>query len=86
MGLQKLKLSRLYLTGQVLEHGMLILSFCYFWHLPVLFKCSSLISKSLLGLNQGKMEVVKQEMTSVNINILRRSELKWTETGKFEMD
>ena len=32
------------------------------------------------------MEVVKQEMTSVNINILRRSELKWTETGKFEMD
>ena len=32
------------------------------------------------------MEVVKQEMTSVNINILRLSELKWTETGKFNSD
>ena len=29
-------------------------------------------------MNQGKLEVVKQEMTRVNINILGISELKWT--------
>ena len=29
-------------------------------------------------MNQGKLEVVKQEMASVNINILGISELKWT--------
>ena len=37
-------------------------------------------------MNQGKLEVVKQEMTRVNINILRISELKWTGTGKFNSD
>ena len=32
----------------------------------------------MLGpMNQGKLEVVKQEMARVNINILRISELKW---------
>ena len=30
-------------------------------------------------MNQGKLEVVKQEMARVNINILEISELKWTE-------
>ena len=30
------------------------------------------------SMNQGKLEVVKQEMTRVNINILGISELKWT--------
>ena len=30
-------------------------------------------------MNQGKLEVIKQEMASVNINILGISELKWTE-------
>ena len=34
-------------------------------------------------MNQGKLEVVKQEMTRVNINILGISELKWTGMGKF---
>ena len=34
-------------------------------------------------MNQGKLEVVKQEMTRVNINILGISELKWTGKGKF---
>ena len=29
-------------------------------------------------MNQGKLEVVKQEMARVNINILGISELKWT--------
>ena len=30
------------------------------------------------SMNQGKLEVVKQEMARVNVNILRISELKWT--------
>ena len=37
-------------------------------------------------MNQGKLEVVKQEMTRVNIDIFRISELKWTETGEFNSD
>ena len=37
-------------------------------------------------MNQGKLEVVKQEMAKVNIDILRISELKWTEMGKFKSD
>ena len=37
-------------------------------------------------MNQGKLEVVKQEMTRVNINILGISELKWTGMGKFNSD
>ena len=34
-------------------------------------------------MNQGKLEVVKQEMTRVNIDILGISELRWTEMGEF---
>ena len=37
-------------------------------------------------MNQGKLEVVKQEMARVNINILGVSKLKWTEMGKFNSD
>ena len=37
-------------------------------------------------MNQGKLEVVKQEMTRVNIDILGISELKWTEMGEFNSD
>ena len=37
-------------------------------------------------MNQGKLEVVKQEMTSVNINILGISELKQTGLGGFNSD
>ena len=33
--------------------------------------------------NQGKLEVVKQEMARVNVDILRISELKWTGMGEF---
>ena len=36
--------------------------------------------------NQGKLEVVKQEMARVNINILGISKLKWTGTGEFNSD
>ena len=37
-------------------------------------------------MNQGKSEVVKQEMARVNINILGISELKWTGMGEFNLD
>ena len=37
-------------------------------------------------MNQGKLDVVKQEMARVNISILRISELKWTEMGEFNSD
>ena len=37
-------------------------------------------------MNQGKLEVAKQEMARVNINILGISELKWTRMGEFKSD
>ena len=37
-------------------------------------------------MNQHKLEVVKQEMARVNINILGISELKWTGMGEFNSD
>ena len=37
-------------------------------------------------MNQGKLEVVKQEMARENINILGISELKWTGMGEFNSD
>ena len=38
------------------------------------------------SMNQGKLEVVKQELVRVNINILGLSELKWTGMGEFNSD
>ena len=38
------------------------------------------------SMNQGKLEVVKQEMARVNVNILGISQLKWTEMGEFNSD
>ena len=38
------------------------------------------------SMNQGKLEVVKQEMIRVNIDILRISELRWTGMGEFNSD
>ena len=37
-------------------------------------------------MNQGRLEVVKQEMARVKINILGISELKWTGMGEFNSD
>ena len=37
-------------------------------------------------MNQGKLEVVKQEMAKMYIDILEISELKWTRIGKFNSD
>ena len=38
------------------------------------------------SINQGKLEVLKQEMARVSINILGISELKWTGMGEFNSD
>ena len=38
------------------------------------------------SVTQGKLEMVKQEMARVNINILGISELKWTGMGEFKSD
>ena len=37
-------------------------------------------------MNQGKLEVVKQEMARVNVDVLGISELKWTGMGEFNSD
>ena len=37
-------------------------------------------------MNQGKLEVIKQEMARVNVDILEISELKWTGMGEFNSD
>ena len=37
-------------------------------------------------MNQGKFEMVKQEMAKVNVDILGISELKWTGMGEFNSD
>ena len=41
---------------------------------------------NVLFMNQGKLDVFKQGMAKVNINILGISELKWTGIGKFNSD
>ena len=38
------------------------------------------------SMNQGQLEVVKQEMPRVNVNILGISKLKWTGMGEFNSD
>ena len=45
-----------------------------------------LLFASLRPMNQGKLEVVKQEMTRVTIDILGISELRWTGMGEFNSD
>ena len=37
-------------------------------------------------MNQGKLEVLKQEMAKVNIDILGISKIKWTRMGEFNSD
>ena len=43
-------------------------------------------SWNITSMNQGTLEVVKQEMARVNIDILGSSELKWTGMGEFNLD
>ena len=73
----------------------------YFLHLetPVLPACYPLKSKAqcckkqhcigiwnVRSMNQGKLEVVKQEMKRVNTDILGISKIKWTGMGEFNSD
>ena len=39
-----------------------------------------------MPMNQGTLEVVKQDMARVNVDILGISELKWTRKGEFNSD
>ena len=41
---------------------------------------------NVMSMNQGKLEVVKQEMARVNVDILGMSELKWTGMSEFNSD
>ena len=41
---------------------------------------------SVRPINQGKLDMVRQEMARVNIDILGISELKWTKMGEFNLD
>ena len=43
-------------------------------------------TRNVRSMNQGKLEVVRQEMARVNIDILGISELKCTEVGEFNSD
>ena len=43
-------------------------------------------TQTVRSMNQGKLEVVKQEMARVNVDILEISELQWTRMGEFNSD
>ena len=43
-------------------------------------------TRNVMSMNQGKLEVVKQEMARVNVDILGISELKWTAIDEFNSD
>ena len=43
-------------------------------------------TRNVWCMNQGKLEVIKQEMARVNVDSLGISELKWMEMGKFNSD
>ena len=45
-----------------------------------------IVTWNVRSMNQGKLEVVKQEMARVNVDILEISELKWTGMGEFNSD
>ena len=42
--------------------------------------------ENVRSMNQGKLEMAKQEMARVNIDILRISKIKWTRMGEFNSD
>ena len=49
-------------------------------------RSNALNVRNIRSMNQGKLEVVKQEMSRVNINILGISEIRWTGMGEFDSD
>ena len=54
-----------------------------FWHYKEQY-CTG--TWNVRSVNQGKLEVVKQEMARVNVNILEISKLRWTGMGEFNSD
>ena len=52
----------------------------------LVMKLNCIGTLNVRNMNQGKLEVVKQEMARVNINILGISKLKWTTMGEFISD
>ena len=46
----------------------------------------AILHRNVRSMNQGKLEVVKQEMARVNMDILGISELRWTGMGEFNSD
>ena len=56
----------------------LIISICDIW--------GWIRTWNVRSMNQGKLEVVKQEMTRVNVDMLVMSELKWTGMGEFNSE
>ena len=52
----------------------------------MLKKQHSIGTWNVWSMNQGQLDVVKQEMIRVNIDILGISKLKWTEMGEFNSD
>ena len=44
------------------------------------------VTWNVRSMNQGKLDMVKWEITKVNINLLGISELKWTGMGQFNSD
>ena len=47
---------------------------------------NNIAKEPVRSMNQGKLDVVKQEMARVSIDILGISELKWTGVGEFNSD
>ena len=41
---------------------------------------------NVMSMNQGKLDMIEQEMARVNIDILGINELKWTRMGEFNSD
>ena len=82
----------LYFFALITEESFLISS-CYSLELCIQMLISFLFSFAycigtwnVRSMNQGKLEVVKQEMARVNVDILGISELKWTGMGEFNSD
>ena len=46
----------------------------------------NLVHRNVRSMNQGKLEVVRQQMARVNVDILGISKLKWTRMGEFNSD
>ena len=75
------------MSDSVQPHGLPPTSLLHPWDFPG--KSTGVGCHCLLcvrSMNQGKLEVVKQEMARVNVDILGISELKWTGMGEYNSD